>query len=101
MLMGPISVDASQLVGLQDGCACRALDLRLVCAARGGRRQRASKPNQLARRLFPAAILQKRVIHPTEITNQSITLTGVAKEFVRMVEQGRDIEEVIRVPSRK
>src|SRR5262249_2768872 len=36
--------------------------------------------------LFPAAILQTRVIQAAEITNRSITLTGVAKEFVRMVE---------------
>ena len=39
--------------------------------------------------VFPAAILQTKVIRPTEITDQSITLTSVAKEFVHRVREER------------
>jgi hypothetical protein len=39
--------------------------------------------------VFPAAILQTRVIRPTEITKDSITLIGVADVYVCMVLQER------------
>jgi hypothetical protein len=39
--------------------------------------------------LFPAAVLQKRVIRPTEITPHSITLARVDKRFVQRVKEKR------------
>jgi hypothetical protein len=37
--------------------------------------------------LFPAAVMQTRVIRPIEITDRSITLINVAEPFVQIVEQ--------------
>jgi phosphoglycerol transferase MdoB-like AlkP superfamily enzyme len=39
--------------------------------------------------IFPAAVLQTRVIRPIEITDQRITLANVAKDFVFMVQEKR------------
>jgi hypothetical protein len=41
--------------------------------------------------LIAAAVLQTTAIRPTEITDRSITLTNVAKGFVRAYEENRDI----------
>lgn len=37
--------------------------------------------------LFPAAIMQTRVIRPVEITRDSITLTNVSREYLDVVEE--------------
>lgn len=39
--------------------------------------------------LVVVAVLQQTAIRPTEITDDSVTLTGVAKEFVRAYEENR------------
>jgi hypothetical protein len=39
--------------------------------------------------LFPAAVLQVHTIRAVEITPETITLTGVAREFVRALDGGR------------
>ncbi len=39
--------------------------------------------------LIVVAVLQQTAIRPTEITDHSITLTGVSKEFVRAYEENR------------
>ena len=41
--------------------------------------------------LFPAAILQKRVIRATQITDYGIWLRGVAPEFSEAVEERRRV----------
>jgi hypothetical protein len=50
--------------------------------------------------LIAAAVLQTTAIRPTEITDHSITLTNVSKEFVRAYEENQNaagrIDEVAR-----